>query len=118
TFWFTVCLARGSAAASSSVGPGPNRHLQRILVVDDSAAARESILQQLDAWHLVGVGAESSAGALDRLRSASAVGSPFTLVLADLGLPGSDGMGLIRAVAADPQLAGTPIVLLISLDQR
>src|SRR5207302_1865816 len=88
TFWFTVRLARGSAAAPWPVGPGLNGHTQRILVVDDSAAARECILQQLDAWHLVGVGAESSAGALDRLRSASAVGAPFTLVLADLGLPG------------------------------
>jgi two-component system sensor histidine kinase/response regulator len=118
TFWFTVCLARGSAATASPPGPGLDVQAQRILVVDDSAAARESLLQQLNTWHLVGVGAESSAGALDRLRSASAVGSPFTLVLADLGLPGTDGLGLVRAVEADPQLAGTPIVLLISLDQR
>ena len=118
TFWFTVCLARGSVAAISPPGPGPAVGAQRVLVVDGSTAARDSMLEQLNAWHLDGVGAETAParwiGCARPRRSAH----PLRWSLADLGLPGAGGLGLVRAVEADPQLAGTPVVLLVSLDQR
>ena len=42
--------------------------------------------------------------------------SPPDLVLADLGLPGFDGISLCKAIRADPKLTGIPVIL-ISADK-
>lgn len=86
----------------------PDRHRPaRVLVVDNARVAREvhrSVLA--GAGHEVKIAA-TGAEALAAIRR-----SRPDLLLTDADLPGMDGLELTRAVRADPDLAGLPVVLL------
>ena len=45
-------------------------------------------------------------------------GDPFRIVLIDMQMPGMDGEALVRAIQADPRLAGIRLVMLTSLGTR
>ena len=85
----------------------PSRHTPRalagtrILVVDDSADARDLITSLLDAH---GAAVTTAASAPEALAALTA--EPFDLMLADIGMPGQDGCSLIRAVRALSTTAG------------
>jgi len=99
----SVAAAGRAAAESAAAQPGPavigRRVLQgaRILVVDDEEDAAEWVAELLRAE-----GAEvrvegSAAAGLAALR-----GSPPDLLIADIGMPGEDGYGLMKRVRALP----------------
>ena len=67
----------------------------RLLVVDDDAAAVESLREIFDREGFVVRTAPSGEEAVEALR-----GDEFGVVLADLRMPGMDGMDLLRAVKA------------------
>ena len=81
-----------------------------ILIVDDHALIREGltrVLQEIDRDGAV-VEADSADTALDALRIH---GDSLTLILLDLGLPGTVGMNLLRQIReARP---GVPVVVLM-----
>jgi len=79
-----------------------------ILVVDDEANVRSLYRDaRSDASHDVTVAGDGVA-ALDILRH----GRIPCVVLSDVRMPRMDGFELSRAVAADPQLAAIPIVVM------
>ena len=79
-----------------------------VLVVDDEAHVRSLYRDALsDAGHDVTVACDGVA-ALDILRH----GRVPCVVLSDVRMPRMDGFELSRAVAADPQLAAVPIVVM------
>ena len=87
----------------------------RVLVVEDNADLRSL----LEAW-LGHAGCEvictiTAEEALARLPSFAP-----DVILSDLGLPGMDGLELIRAVRADPEHRRMPVLLLsgMTLDPR
>lgn len=86
-----------------------------ILIVDDHALIREGltrVLQEIDRDGAV-VEADSADTALDALRIH---GDSLTLILLDLGLPGTVGMNLLRQIReARP---GVPVVVLSANDAR
>jgi len=90
--------------ASTAVGErtGPT-----ILVIDDDPAIRELVVRTLAKDHLVYQAADGKIG-LDVLRKLGSV----DLVLCDIEMPKVDGLGLARAVKADPGLRSVPIVFL------
>ena len=45
-------------------------------------------------------------------------GTPFSLVITDVNMPGMDGFGLVEEIRKHPQLSGTTIVMLTSAGQR
>ena len=71
----------------------PNHFQQRVLVVDDHAAARESVADVLRHGGYLVDCAASGSEALAKLR-----GSAFELVITDLQMPGMDGLELIRQI--------------------
>ena len=79
-----------------------------VLVVDDEANVRSLYRDALsDAGHAVTVAPDGIA-ALEILRG----GRIPCVVLSDVRMPRIDGFELSRAVAADPQLASIPIVVM------
>jgi len=87
---------------------GEKRRL-RVLLVDDSAAARTLIklyLAPMDCDF-----AEAASGA-DGLRAALA--GPFDLAITDLNMPGMDGFTMLRLLRAQPAGKTLPLLLLSS----
>lgn len=81
----------------------------RILVVDDDADIRETLVEVLeDAGHET-ISAANGIEALERLRSSDA---PPCLILLDLMMPVMDGRTFREEQLKDPALAAIPIVVL------
>jgi signal transduction histidine kinase/DNA-binding response OmpR family regulator len=111
TFWFTVTV-KGGDEASEPFGTTFPLRSRRVLVVDDQVIARTALVQQLRAWDVVVDEAGDGAEALDRLRAAALTGVRRDAVLVDLQRSSMDGPALAGAMAADPTLSGTPLVML------
>jgi signal transduction histidine kinase/CheY-like chemotaxis protein len=107
TFWFTVAV-KGGAEAAAPFGTISPLHSRHVLVVGDQVIARTALVQQLRAWDVVVDEAGDGAEALARLRS----GVRRDAVLVDLQRSSMEGAALAGAVAADPTLAGTLLVML------
>ncbi len=113
TFWFTLPLALAHDPTVTPARPAGLAGL-RVLVVDDNATNRLILSEQLGAWGMAPEVVEDAATGLATLRAAAREEQPFALVLLDLCMPEMDGLELARRVTADPDLTGTPLVLLTS----
>jgi excisionase family DNA binding protein len=79
--------------AVTAATPAPRQGRQRVLVVDDEASIRDLLSKTLAlAEYDVDTAADAST-ALDRVR-----GTMYDLMIADLKMPGMDGLTLIRQV--------------------
>src|SRR5512142_1893059 len=85
---------------------------KRILVVDDSASVRQVEQLVLSGAGYEVVEAVDGQDGLDKL----ALG-PVHLVLTDLNMPRLDGVGLIRAVRANPAHRLTPVIMITTESQ-
>jgi excisionase family DNA binding protein len=108
--WLDSQRARGSAVRSAAVQSGAGRSLvsgerPRILVVDDEASIRDLLSKTLAlAEYDVDV-APDGRSALDRLRL-----YPYDLLIADLKMPGMDGLTVIRE--AKRYKADLPVIII------
>jgi len=84
-----------------------------ILVVDDLAANRDTLIELLDAqdFRLV-----EAADGTEALRLAAE--TPPDLVLLDVMMPGMDGFEVCRQLRADARLAEVPVIMVTSLDDQ
>ena len=90
TFWFTAVFEKSHAVRPGVMETPEGLRGSRVLVVDDSEASREMVAEFLLSW---GVRCEKSAvlpDALGLLRRATDEGTPFSLVVLDLEMPGTD----------------------------
>ncbi|HET8684885.1 MAG TPA: response regulator transcription factor [Micromonosporaceae bacterium] len=85
----------------------------RVLIADDQALVRAGFRALLDAEPDIEVVGEAADGAA-ALRLARQAAPQ--VVLMDIRMPGLDGLAATRAIAADPTLAGTRIVILTTFD--
>ncbi len=87
--------------------PPPRPDVLRVLVVDDESSIREMLSKTLALADYEVDTAPDAPAALDLLRSAPAA---YDLLIADLKMPGMDGLSLIRQVK---QLrSGLPIIII------
>jgi signal transduction histidine kinase/CheY-like chemotaxis protein len=87
------------------------------LVVDDSPVNRRMFAEQLSRWQMRPTAVDGGRAAIDALRSAHAAGCPFRLVLLDANMPDVNGFTVAGWIAADPDLARTPVIMLTSSGQ-
>jgi PAS domain S-box-containing protein len=83
-----------------------NGKRSRVLLVDDNADMREHLARLLARWWDV-ESASDGLAALDAMRKTRP-----DLVLADIMMPRLDGIGLLSALRADPDLVEIPVILL------
>jgi signal transduction histidine kinase/CheY-like chemotaxis protein/HPt (histidine-containing phosphotransfer) domain-containing protein len=111
TFVLRLPLERAAVAGATEL---TDLHDLHVLVVDDNATNRRVLLGMLAAVHALAASAADAAEALDLLRAGAAAGRPYTAALLDLNMPGVDGVQLAHMIKADPELAGTELLLLTS----
>ncbi len=122
TFWFTARFGTPAVAEPGARAPGRGEKTAlagiRVLVVDDNAVNRMVLAGLLERWGVRHDAAPHAGEALDRLREAARAGDPFKAAVLDMHMPDTDGEGLARAITADPEIAGTRLILLTSLGRR
>ncbi|MBV9959862.1 MAG: response regulator, partial [Acidobacteria bacterium] len=118
-FWFTAnfetaALAHDREPRSPVESAFQNR---RVLYVGAANTQRESVLAQLEAWHMHTTCAEDGASALAMLASVREAES-FDLLLIDSKLADMKGHELAQTVVFESMQPEAPIILLTSLDER
>lgn len=83
-----------------------------VLVVDDLAASRDALSEQLATWRLLPTAVDDVASAMQALRDAQRGQQPFDVIVLDRHMPGRDGLALLREIAADPTLGPQRVILL------
>ncbi len=110
-FFFTLPLGLAAQAAEP---PAPPATLpQRVLVVDDSANAREILADLLAGLGQSYVCVGSAEEALVELRRGARSGRRFDVVLVDWKMPGTDGFAFGRALRAE-DLQPPPRLVLVT----
>ena len=92
--WLDSQRSRGAgvAAAPLPTATGTRQTKMRVLIVDDEASIRELLSKTLALAEYEVETAPDAPTALNRLRDAA----PYDLMIADLKMPGMDGLSLIR----------------------
>jgi signal transduction histidine kinase/DNA-binding response OmpR family regulator len=113
TFRFVIPFA---AAREPLACTGPAEELRdlRVLVVDDHATNRRILEAYVTSWGMCAAVAADAAAALNELRRAARVGTPFDVVLLDQNMPGETGLELARRIAGAPVLSRARLILLTS----
>ncbi len=117
-FSFTVKLGVGDAAAGDVVAAAAGLQQARVLVVDDSATAREALVEMLGSFGVAADCATSGEQSLNILLRAVEAGTPYQVVLMDYMMPGWDGVETIHRIHADPRFAAPPSILMVSACTR
>ena len=98
--------ARALEDSISRIAKFIGRKERRLLVVEDDAVQRNSIIELIGDEDVVTEGVEDGEAALKALRRKT-----FDCLVLDLKLPGMTGFELIQAIRDDEALAKTPIVV-------
>jgi PAS domain S-box-containing protein len=112
TFWFTVRLERQPEVSGTVRFPPLPGDAPRVLVVDDNASSRASLLRQLEEWDVFADGAPDGPQAIRMLLAAAAGERPYELALIDQLMPGMDGLELAQSIRSVAAFQDLPVVLL------
>ena len=113
TFQFTVEIRR-PAMKHGVTTPPTQLAGQRVLVVDDNAAARDILSQMLLGFGMDVAVADSGMATLHLLKQADLEQRPFRLVLLDWQMPGMDGLETAQQMRVTPELRQMPAVLMVT----
>ena len=110
-FWFTARLSQPESQPAKEPPASPDLNGRKVLLVDDSAVAREILSAQLRIMGLRVTQADNGEAALAALVSAARSRSPFAVAMIDRVMPGMSGEELGRRVAAEPSLGAIKTLL-------
>jgi PAS domain S-box-containing protein len=112
-FWFTIPVDKADSSEKIEINAG--KLSKRILIIDDNSASRRSICTILDNNTFNTDSAADAETALNLLQKASATNTSFDLVLIDMGMPGTSGEDLGKAIKNNPNLQAVPLILMVSM---
>ena len=113
-FSFTLRFEKAAGGSLDARHPASLAGL-RALVVDDNATNREILARSLAGWGATVAAAEGGERALELIREARGRGEPYGVAILDLMMPGMDGIGLARAISADPGNRTLRLLMLTSV---
>jgi two-component system sensor histidine kinase/response regulator len=117
SFRFTARFERSDLSKPGLSATARPKAGLRVLVVDDNPTSRLALRQQCALLGAEAEAAGTAADALERLREAARRQGPFAVALVDLRMPGSNGAQLARAIRQEGELAGTRVVLMVTMDE-
>ena len=114
TFHLRVCLglADEKNAKPKTGAPLSESAGRHVLILDDNPVNRRILVEQVRAWGLVALEAETPDAALARAQQEP---TP-DVILTDMEMPDADGIAFGQALKASPRGANIPLVLLSSSD--
>jgi len=112
TFWFAIPIT----AVGIPVAAQRAQRLAgtRVLVVDDNATNLAVLARRLNGLGMICATADGSGEAMRKLAAARAAGRSYQLAIVDCNMPVTDGVGLARAVRADPEFSSVRLVMMSS----
>jgi len=118
-FSFTVSLARQDQCRLREETAAPlDLQGARILVVDDNATNRMIVRESLASWGAKVTEAAGGEEGLAVLNRAGEAGKPYRMVILDYQMPDLDGFETARLIRRQPELRGTILILLTSLQRK
>ena len=131
-FWFEVSFAKQLHPISSkSDGLSATRYAnanakgerglltnRRLLVVDDNTTNCKIIHYQATRWGMLVDEAASAATALQAIQEAAEQKNLYDVVVIDMQMPEIDGITLGEQIKANSAIAGLPLIMLTSTNQR
>jgi CheY-like chemotaxis protein/HPt (histidine-containing phosphotransfer) domain-containing protein len=87
-----------------------------VLVVDDNATSRQTLVEMLQSWELRPWAVDSAAAARAALAEEAGRGAPFRLVLLDAHMPGEDGFALAQQLRGLSELDTAVVMMITSVD--
>ena len=117
-FSFSLRFGVGDPAAAPVALPAAALQQMRVMVVDDSASARDALIEMLGSFGMTAHGASSGEQSLNLLARAVAAGTPYHAVLMDYMMPGWDGVETIRRIRGDARFAAPPAILMVTACTR
>jgi PAS domain S-box-containing protein len=89
-----------------------------VLVVDDNETNRRLLAQMLTNWHMRPSTVANGEQALEELTRANQAGTPYSLAVLDVQMPGMDGFELVLQMRQLVQTTVTMVMMLSSQGQR
>ena len=117
TFFFTIrieAVEMDSAEHHVRNQIAVNLRGRRILIVDDSASARQALTDMVEGFGMLATVVAGGQDALRVLRMETSRGRAFDVVLLDWRMPGMDGVETARHIKTDAQLEQMPAVLMVT----
>jgi len=111
-FWFTAWLLSGTPEAQRQL-PGGAEGPGRVLVVDDNALARQSLVHMLQRLGFEPHAVASGQEALAEVERTDSTGPHYAVVCIDQDMPDLDGLQTARALLARP-LQHPPHLLMVT----
>jgi len=114
TFHFTVKLDLGSEPRESRPAVGTGLVYLPVLVVDDNYTNRRILEELLKHWDFAPIAVADASSALRELERAHSEDRPYSLVLLDGMMPGTDGFELAACIRRDERFESLPMIMFSS----
>jgi two-component system, sensor histidine kinase and response regulator len=122
TFRFSLPLEKQPQAIVQETGYDPVAAQRlaslKVLIVDNSAMQRQVLRHQLGRFRISDVTEATGEDAISVLRSATAAGQPFGVIIVDLDLGEIDGLWLAQNITSNPAIAPARILAVTPLGRR
>jgi two-component system sensor histidine kinase/response regulator len=118
TFHFTAWLGVQDKVATPPPIEASQLHDLPVLVVDDNFTNRTVMQGMLSRWGMKAVTVDCAEAGLSTMETSAREARPFSIVIVDGQMPGTDGFTLVKQIQARPELAGTIIIMLTSIGQK
>ncbi|MCC7375154.1 MAG: response regulator [Verrucomicrobiales bacterium] len=118
TFQFHVRLPRADSNPPPALADAQSLEGARLLVVDDNASQRSALAGLLKSWGVRVATARDGETALLMLGAAVRGNDPFSIILADQGMPETSGSELLARIQSLPELKSSRRILLVPIGQR
>jgi len=119
TFWFTAVFKKQPPQKEvNERWSAKGIQCMRILLVDDNAARRLVLRDQLHLWNCRYDEAVDGPAALKKMQEAAIQSNPYDLAILEMPMPGMDLEKMVKTIQKNPKLRDTSLIMMTSFGKR